>query len=204
MEKKKILGITTFDDSNINILDKDNSKVYTQKYDKYSIVLSRELIDGTRNPQHGITGFHECGHLYMHKDYYSEIKGQSTLEIDSTRRECNRTQIESYKRNYYSDPQDWIEWQATIFGVTLALNSTSVAIVMNEILKQYGFNDNFIIEDDRDNKKIVYNLIPGELSDIFGISKEAIIYRLRKLKYYKTKSLYEQERSQTTIFDFVK
>lgn len=198
----EILGATTFEKCGIKVYDKQSSSEYIQKYDKYSIILSRELVDGKRTSQHGITGFHECGHLYMHKGYYSCIEEQMSLDINIDKRLCNRTHIEMYKNKKLSTPQDWIEWQATIFAVTIALNADSIAIAMDDIFKRNFIKNNIVIEDD--NMYLAYECIPKELSKIYGISKEAIIYRLRRLGYYMTKDEYKKNKSQITIFDFIK
>lgn len=198
---EQILGATTFEKCRIKMFDKDNEEIYFQDYDEHAIILSKELIDGKRTSQYGITGFHECGHLYMHKEYYSVMDGQIPLEIDCEKRLCNRSHIEMYKNKKIITPQDWIEWQATIFAVTITLNEDSVAIAMNDILKQVGINKGFVIEDDYSNYNLVNNVILNKLSNIYGISKEAIRYRLRKLGYFKTKAEYANEKMQMTIFD---
>ena len=198
----EILGATTFEKCEIKVYDKESSSEYIQKYDKYSIILSRELVDGKRKSQHGITGFHECGHLYMHKSYFSCLEEQMSLDINLDKRLCNRTHIEMYKNKKINTPQDWIEWQATIFAVTIALNADSIAIVMDDILKRNCIKNNIIIEDD--NIYLAHECIPKELSAIYGISKEAIIYRLKKLGYYMTKDEYIEFNNRITVFDFIK
>lgn len=201
--KETILGATTFEDCNIEVFNKEKSTKEVYRYKKHSIILSRELVEGTRTAQYGITGFHECGHLYLHKDYYSSMAGQISMNIDSQKKMCTRSQIEKFAKKNMLTTQDWIEWQATTFAATIALNADSVAIAMNDIMHRNGIKDNVIIEDVYANFEVVNNYIPAELRDIFGISKEAIIYRLRKLGYYKTKASYETEKSQMTIYDFM-
>ena len=197
----KVLGVTTFNDCEIPIINGDIKTKELYPYNKHSIIIDRSLVDGTRDAQFGITAFHECGHLYLHKRIYEEMEGQLSLTIDGDKTICSRTDIESYKKNRMTSDHEWLEWQATIFAVTIALNSKSVSVFMNEVFKKNKIKEEILILDNPDDYGFIHNYLLPQMSSIYGISKEAVFYRLMKLGYIKSLKDYEKDKAQLTIYD---
>ena len=203
-EEETILGYTLFESGSIKLFDKDNLTTFLREYDENSIVLDRSLIDGNRKPQLGITAFHECGHLSMHKYVFGVVEGQLDIGLKDSIIVCRESVMDKHNAQFNKTESQWIEWQATTFASTIIMNAPSVEIYMNNFFYDNNIKDRVLVFDDPSNYNLCNHIIPGDISKKYGISKQAARYRLEKIGYYVTKEKYMAEKSQQTIYDYLK
>ena len=200
-----ILGCAIFTEQELAIFDKENMRKDYRKYGPNTVVLDLSLVEGDRIVQENITGLHEGGHIWIHGPVLQVDKDQMTLDgLNHGHVRCSRSGVEGIEKPVISTEDAWREWQATAFAVAMALPRKSLEISVPELFKQHGITERQIVIDaDPEIWKLSYHMIPGELKNIYNMSKEAIRYRLEKVGFYITKKKYEEEHAQTTIFDFL-
>ena len=200
-----ILGCTIFSEQNLPVFDKENMRKAYLRYQPITVVLDNSLVEGDRSIQENITGLHEGGHVWLHGSFFTVQEGQMQIdEIDQKRVCCRKEGMEAIEQVYCSNAEMWREWQATTFAVTLALPKKSLNLSVQEMFHKYGIKGNqLVIDDDHDSYQLAFHMIPGELSKLYNMSKEAIRYRLEKTGFYTTREKYEADHAQLTIFDFL-
>jgi len=200
-----ILGCTIFSEQSLPVFDRDYMRKNYLKYKPITVVLDKSLVEGERKIQENITGLHEGGHVWLHNSFFMEQDGQMTIgDIEKKRICCRKEDIEALEQVRCSNAEMWREWQATTFAVTLALSRKSLDISVQELFHKYGIKGSqMVIDDDYDSYQMSFHTIPGELSKLYNMSKEAIRYRLEKTGFYTTREKYEAEHAQLTLFDFL-
>lgn len=201
----EILGCSIFSKQSLPVFNKEKMCKDYIVYSPKTVVLDKSLVDGDRKIQENITGLHEAGHIWLHSYFFLESPDQLTLKSISDQRICCRKSgMEPIERVNPSTGELWREWQATTFAVTFALPKKSLDISVRELFRQYGIGDGPLITDaDNGAWELAVHTIPGELSKIYDMSKEAIRYRLEKTGFYITKKKYEEEHAQMSLFNFI-
>ncbi len=205
-----ILGCTVFNNQAVPIFDRESMRKSYVNCRPGTIILDNSLIQGERKIQENISGLHEGGHYWLHKEQFAEIEGQKSLNDFNGTICCRRGDIESsggLEKSRLNNAEMWREWQANIFAVTIALPKKSLDIAVRELFKKYGIDtDVLIVDAGFGYRYIADKTIPGELSEIYNMSMQSIKYRLEKTGFYTTKKKYEEEHSnaQMSIFDFIK
>ena len=187
-----ILGCTLFTKQYLNVFNKEKMIKESYLYIHITVVLDRSLVDGVRKIQDNITGLHEGGHVWLHKDQFTEIQGQYSLNFSKGKICCRKADIEKVNMDNYkpSNDEKWREWQANVFAVTLALPKQSLEITVRALFDRYGVDKQLVMDADYGALELAYDTIPKQLKKIYNMSKEAITYRLIKLGYYITKEQY--------------
>ncbi len=200
-----ILGCAIFSNQELAVFDKENMCKNYRSYGPNTVVLDVSLVEGDRVVQENITGLHEGGHIWIHGPILQVDQHQVTLAgYDHSKICCSRDGIETIVKPYSSLEEQWREWQATIFAVTMALPRKSLEISVPELFDRHGIEGRqMVIDADEAARELSYYTIPEELKNIYNMSKEAIRYRLEEVGFYITKKKYEEEHAQMSLFDFL-
>lgn len=199
-----ILGCSVFSSQRIAVFDKDTMTKEFISCPAGSVILDMSLIDGTRQIQENITGLHEGGHIYLHDYWFSDYKGQRSLNFSQGIKCCRQTDINYFQTLGLTTDDYWREWQATIFAVTIALPRKSLAISLPEIFRKNNIDDKqLVIDANSDNRYLAEHVIPETVGKIYNMSKECVRYRLIETGYFINKQRFEQEHAQMTLFDFI-
>jgi len=198
-----ILGCALFSKQGLAVFDKEEMCRKIIPYEENTVVLDLSLVNGDRKTQENITGLHEGGHIWLHGPLSSSLEGQFVVESQGIIC-CRKCGIETCSHNGIDSEEQWREWQATTFAVTLALPRKSLEISVRDLFDKHGVDDKQLITDlDAETEKLALDIIPEDLKRIYNMSKKSIRYRLKKTGFYMTKSEYEAAHAQMTIFDFI-
>lgn len=205
-----ILGCSVFNKQSIPVFNRDNMRKEFIEFNPGTVVLDNSLVDGERKIQENITGLHEGGHFWLHKDQFTETEGQMSLLKNPGIICCRKEDLvgdERLKKLPLRTSEMWREWQATVFAVTLALPKKSLDIAVKEQFDQFGVDTGVLITNaDYDTYFLSEEIIPNNLRIKYNMSKESIRYRLQKKGFYMTKKEYEEahKNHQMTFFDLIK
>jgi len=201
-DKGLILGCALFNEQDLPVVNHNGSNI-TNYYDERTVVLNRVLLN-ERKHQELFTALHEAGHIWIHWRFLHQDSNQTALSL------CNLANIACKSEyidhiEYVSRNKElmWRERQANWFATSIGLPNKSLRVAMADIFRELGVENNqLIIDEDISTKRIAMEIIPQKLKDIYGMSKESIIYRLTDLEYYTTKIKYEKDHAQLSLFDF--
>ena len=196
---QEIMGCAIFNKQPLKIIDEESGCLDAIVYNPNTVVIGNVVMEGSRKIQENFTGMHEGGHLWMHKNVYSQMEGQKT--IYKTGIAVCRTQDVLRNKKRSLTPDEMKEHQANVFASRLMMPKKSLEIVMDDLFRKYGITDNQLVYDEPSLKDIANHKIPQELKNIYGISKQSAVIRLKSLEYYITKEMYIQDKKQLTIFD---
>lgn len=176
-----ICGLTAYADTKFTT--KEDGTTYTFPLKKNQVVLDQSFIQpGQVKKLCGMRRFtlaHECAHQILFQLESDEIKSR-WKDTYATRK--------AYSLRDLKTKEDWNEWQANVLGAALLMPWQEIELAMGEfaeerILKNYGGRFSFL--DER---------VLALLCKTFGVSRAAIIIRLRELGYledYPYRDFYE-------------
>lgn len=165
-----ICGLTAYADTKFTI--KEDGVTHTFLLKKNQVVLDRSFIQvGQVKKLCGKRRFtlaHECAHQILFQLESDEIK--------SRWKNAYATQ-KAYSFRDLKTKEDWNEWQANVLGAALLMPWQEIEFAMGtfaeeRVLKNYGGRFSFL--DER---------VLALLCRTFGVSRSAIIIRLRELGY---------------------
>lgn len=173
-----IFGLIVFEDGNIQDKNKNivirNAKRGTIFIDP-RVYFERTL--GTVN----YTIAHECFHWYRHQPYHALMKMLGANDELGKNIRCsiktNAKDTEKWKA------VDWMEWQANGVAPYILMPSATAKLKVEELIGKYH-----IAFDGSDGLQI--EELITELSDFYGLSKQAVKARLREMGYTKIDGAY--------------
>lgn len=171
-EEMNVFGVVIFDDCNIQSKDKGivirNAKRGTMYIDP-RVYYERTL--GTVN----YTIAHECYHWHRHQPYQALMK---MIGADSTLgKSIQCTIVTSGRDSEKWKAIDWMEWQANGVAPHILMPAETAKIKIDHLLRQYQIDSNAEV-----NGYQLEELI-AELSDFYGLSKQAVKNRMIELGY---------------------
>lgn len=165
-----ICGLTTYADTEFTA--EEDGTAYRFLLKKNQVVLDRRFIQpGQIKKLCGKRRFtlaHECAHQILFQLESDEMKAR-WKDAYATRK--------AYSLRALKTKEDWNEWQANVLGAALLMPCREVELAMGtfaeeRILKNYGGRFSFL--DER---------VLALLCQAFGVSRIAIIIRLREMGY---------------------
>ena len=196
--EETILGCAIFSEQPLAVFDRERMCKSEILCAPKTVVLDNSLL-GKRQVQHNCTGFHEGGHLVIHPYLFLPYEHQQTLHFYLEQNICcRRSGIETMNASTpLVTAEQWREWQATTFAVTLALNRHGLKIATLDLFRKHGiWSDQLITDEDDEKRHLADHTIPEELHNIFDMSKEAIRYRLEKVGLYTTQKKFDWKNAQ--------
>ena len=163
-----VLGMTIFKTGNITVINEEGKAVKI-KVEKGTIILNSLLADDIKQQnRYQFTLAHEIGHWILQRKELLVDESQITLFgaiKDLTPKDIviclNRSVIPEY--NTLSTDLDWLEWQANYFA--------SAILITKEVFTKEFYKLKGISETEKISK----------LSNLFGVSKQAISNRINTL-----------------------
>lgn len=165
-----ICGLTSYANTSFTIETNGGPREYTLKENQ--VILDKRFIQpGQVKKLCGKRRFtlaHECAHQILFQLESDEIKSR-WKNAYATRK--------AYSVRDLKTKEDWNEWQANVLGAALLMPCREIELAMGafaeeRILKNYGGRFSFL--DER---------VLALLCQTFGVSRTAIIIRLRELGY---------------------
>lgn len=211
----EILGMTTFSDGTIEIIDIVDGTIKDMDVKQNTIIISAELADAeNQEARFRYTAGHELSHCMYHRDLFCPKEENNLLfdfeDTESKSKElkavvCHRDKIENLYEpsNVIEQPFDWIEWQAEYSSSCLLMPHPTFDIaVQNSIKEQKRTKEIFKIPDFLftsvttansntastfidDDPSISIDMLVWNLTRIFNVSDKAARIRLNKLGYTK-------------------
>lgn len=196
-----IYGMTAFNKQKIKVFERENSGISDRTISARTIILDSEMLEESCEGFSLFTGLHEGGHLWMHPEVYSYCEGQFTLFEELAFKQivcCRKGVIEDFdikqSRRTIRTADDWREHQADYFAASVAMPLKTFVPFVNEMLELQGINDGFVISDeDYQHHMLAENILPQAISEVYGVSKQAAIIRMKKSNLCITKEQYKNQ-----------
>lgn len=165
-------GMVVFDDGNLK--DK-NRKIAIRNAKRGSVYIDPCVYYDATYGNINNTLAHECYHWYRHQPYHALMK-----MIDSKDDIGNSIKCSLQAKGEDSDKWkavDWMEWQANGIAPKILMPKKTFSICAEELLKSVQNTTN------REELADSLNSIIIQLSEKFGVTKQAVKYRLIELGY---------------------
>lgn len=182
-QDQSVLGLTVFNDGICYVWNDDLTLKTPIKVKNGTVILDKSLLDQRCDGRERFTVLHECSHQILHRSIFSMPKP----DVQSGILTCAQRDISSERMQLVTS-RDWIEWQA---------NTLAAAILMPlEAVKHLFFER---IGVSQSGSQAPYgmtfglNLIVFDMSNVFGVSMQAMKIRLLQLGLIKDR-----------VFDFDK
>ncbi len=118
---------------------------------------------------------HECYHWHRHQPYHMLMKA---IGHNSKLGKNIKCAIETNKRDSKKwNAEEWLEWQANGIAMRILMPSNTAKIKINSLFNKYNFKE----YEEENLEKL--ELIIDELSQFYGISKQAVKIRMKELGY---------------------
>ena len=203
-DKPPILGVTAFNDGYLKIFDRENMCVSTVPISANTVVIDSSLMENGESGRAMFTGLHEAGHFMMHRGVYvPDIEGQISFieEEFSSVLSCRRDSIAEFTPNPWGNsrktPAEWREYQANYFAAAIAMPNATFCPFVQNLLHQHEFRKGQIITGyDEDWDYLAEELLPIEISEVYGVSKQAAFIKLKKAGFVQDKKTYALKEAQ--------
>lgn len=173
------LGMTVFNDSDrIAVFNPETGQAEYVSEKARTIIIDTGLLERGQEHRYRFTMGHECGHLYLHPQYFTIDPNQMTLDmfmdIEPQKQPFIVCREDMYKLGAKSKvwtDRNTLEWQANYF---------SAAILMPKPMVEELYRGNKFMYSN--NPCMVYKLV-DEMEHVFNVSHESAVYRLQDLGY---------------------
>lgn len=167
-EDGRICGLTAYADTEYKVLEGGRARYIPLKRNQV-LLDSRFIQRGQIQRQNGRRRFtlaHECAHQILFQ-----------LEADEQKTACRQRYLErkTYSLQELKTREDWNEWQANVLGSAILMPQREIMqaareLTRGKLLKNY---EGWFAHSDR--------AILTRLCQLFGVSRSALIIRLRRL-----------------------
>ncbi|MCH4034714.1 MAG: ImmA/IrrE family metallo-endopeptidase [Lachnospiraceae bacterium] len=173
------LGMTVFNDSDRVVVfnpEKGQADYVSEK--ARTIIIDTGLLERGQEHRYRFTMGHECGHLYLHPQYFTIDPNQMTLDMfmDMGPQKpsfivCREDMYKLGAKSKVWDDRNTLEWQANYFSAAILMPHSMVAELYRQERMMYG----------RDPRMI--HRLADEIEKVFNVSHESSVYRLQDLGY---------------------
>ena len=203
-DKPPILGVTAFNDGYLKVFDRENMCTSTVPIAANTVVIDSTLMENGESGRAMFTGLHEAGHFMMHRGVYvPNVDGQLSFieETLSPVLSCRRDSIAEFIPNPWGNntktPAEWREYHANYFAAAIAMPNATFRPFVQTLLHQHEFHKGQIIMGyDEDFDYLAEELIPIELSEVYGVSKQAAFIKLKQSGFVLDKKTHAQRAAQ--------
>ena len=206
-DKPPILGVTAFKDGYLKVFDSDNMCTKKVFIPANTVVIDSSLMENGESGRAMFTGLHEAGHLILHRGVYApEYDDQLSLleEELSPVLSCRRDSIAEFTPNSWGSntktPAEWREYQANYFAAAIAMSNATFIPFVNRTLRENDFyKGQIVLGVDEDLDYIAEELLPIEISETYGTSKQASFIKLKTCGFVIDKRKYERVSAQMAL-----
>ncbi len=177
-----ILGLTSFNNIRLKVVDKESHSIKTIDVEKNTIVLDLYVTEEGREGLELFTGLHEAGHYLLHPRVFAVPEGQRPLfeKLDPIMI-CKRSEVGHYGRRQGPKTRaEWLEHQANYFASAIAMPRATFKPLVRDTLKSYGITEGYVLKGQED-------FLVQVIVKAYGVSKAAACVRLEKLDFFKEK-----------------
>lgn len=167
-----IYGMTVFRDGTVKVFDRENIRIAHHIMRANTVILDNYVAD--KEGMAMFTGLHESGHIFLHKEVYSISRGGQVC--------CRRGNVGNTENSQSTrTAEQWREHQANYFASAIAMPNTTFIPFVNQIMREHGvFKRNIILGNDDDLDILAKDLLPEHISEVYGVSKQAALIKLKK------------------------
>lgn len=199
-----IFGATSFNVELLKVFDKEDKCLKNIKLNKGTIVIDNYVTKDNKEGLALFTGLHEGGHLWLHSEVYTKNDMQLSLFDQSKINPvvcCREGSIESFgKRKRLVTAKDFREHQADYFASAIAMPKSTFIPLSNEILKLNGINEGRVVTGiDSDHDWFAEVEFPKQISNFYGVSKQAAEIKLRKFGFIIDESTVNVQNAQLKL-----
>ena len=171
----QIHGITVFRDGIVKVFDWENRRVAYPIVRANTIILDNSITDNSGLAM--FTGLHETGHIFMHKNVFSIFRaGQICCRKENERK--------SIKNPLEWTAEEWREHHANHFAGAIAMPDTTFIPFVNKVMREYGvYKRSIVLGQNKDLDILAKYLLPDSISEVYGVSREAALTKLKKKEF---------------------
>ena len=176
--KRPIFGATAFRDSKLRVFDKENHRIKRIAVEANTVVLDNFIMQPGKEGLAAFTGFHEGGHILLHSGVYIN-NTDDTLEPLVC---CRRENVEVFGRKRPKrTPKEWREHQADYFAAAIAMPNATFGPFVRSVLREHGvWKRSITLGNDSDLDILAEEILPLCISEVYGVSKQAALIKLKK------------------------
>lgn len=180
---RPILGMTVFERQDVKVFDKENLCTASISVPENSIIIDESLTVPGREGMCSFTIMHECAHLMLHYQAYSQT--DSWRRYDEYGSAMNR--ILCRENTIGKEPgrlkthHDFIEWQANELAADLLMPYTSFVPYVYDLNQRHGFMNGILwMREGEADRKAALSRITGIIAATYGVSKKSAEVQMSK------------------------
>ena len=190
------LGMTVFNDTEkVPVYDPQNNCADYISAKAHTVIIDKTLLAENQEHRYRFTMGHEASHEFLHKEYFTYDPNQMTI-FDFIEAEpapmvqcrIDSKKMDSSEKSTCWNDRDWMEWQANALSSAMLMPKSMVELVVNQVKRKQC------------PKHLLAYFSIMKVSEVFNVSFEAAMYRLKQLGHVDQK---EQLSSDAVDF-FVK
>lgn len=188
---QSILGLTSFDNGQITIYDRENNCDKQIEVVEGTILLDNHLLAADKAGRLRFTALHEGSHWWCHKDVYIKRRNQFCLFEHDDRMvvKCRTSTLENFAYRRCNSTRDWLEYQADYMASAIAMPKTPFLAISKHILKESGIKSSgIIIGVDKDYDYFAELTFPVMIAQAFGVSRKAAEIKLKHFEIIQDKT----------------
>ena len=184
--KRPILAMTAFQRGTINVFDEENEDIETIVIEENTVILDNYLLKPGKEALALFTGFHEGGHIMLHRGVYVGYLSEDYEYIPDDGLSavicCRRENVESFGAGKKErSAAEWREHQADYFAGAIAMPNATLIPFANGLLRENGYYKGAVtLGRSEDLDILAEDILPDAISDVYGVSKRAARIKLRK------------------------
>lgn len=202
-----ILGVTAFRDGYLKIFDRENMRVSLVPIAANSVVIDASLVEQGETGRAMFTGLHETGHVMMHRGVYNpNLDGQLSFIEEGLAPvlSCRRDSIAEFTPNPWGmstkTPAEWREYHANYFAASIAMPNATFRPFVLDSLQKHGLKTGRIITGQDEYLDILAEeILPMEISEVYGASKQAAFIKLKQAGFVLDKKTHLQRQAQVAM-----
>jgi Zn-dependent peptidase ImmA (M78 family) len=173
------LGMTVFNDTGkVPVYDPNLNRANYISAKAHTVIIDNTLLAENQQHRYRFTMGHEVSHDFLHTEYFAYDPNQLALfgkSFDFPMVQCrvDSKKLEVKQQKSWTD-RDWMEWQANALSSAILMPKSVVLKVAGDVAK--GCTEKHLIPYAEIRK----------VSEIFNVSFEAAMYRLKELNVIST------------------
>lgn len=188
------LGMTVFNDTNrVVVFNPEKQQAEYISARAKTIIIDNTLLDEKQEHRYRFTMGHEAaGHGVLHEAYFGYDRNQLSMfdtvnEAAMIQCRTDSSKITTKDKRFWDD-HDWMEWQANAMSSAFLMPKKMVETVAQEAKGKAS----------RNNPGMAAYFMADAVSEIFNVSNEAALYRLKSLGLVDS-----GVQHQSAVYDFL-
>ena len=170
--KNPIWGRTVFHETLVKVFDRENECIKNMPVKANTVILDNSLLKKGFEGMLLFTGVHEGAHFLLHSGVTSIRQAGQMC--------CRRKNVENLK-GLPQTPEQWREHQANRFASSFSMPDATFMPFVNNLMREHGvFKRCIILGQDDDLDILAKNLLPENISEVYGVSKISASIKLKK------------------------